>query len=162
MAICLLVINSSHLGQNGRHFADDISRRIFWNDKFCISIVISLKFVPKSPIDNHLALSSSPTYICGTRGDGLTFTWMSYECICAGGVHVCVCVSMSISMPAYSYILRIAWLVPDQVICMMTSSNGNIFRVTGHLYGEFTGPRWIPSTKASDAELWCFLWFTPE
>ena len=39
---------------------------------------------------------------------------------------------------------------------MMTSSNGNIFRVTGHLCGEFTGHRWIPHTKASDAELWCF------
>ena len=36
---------------------------------------------------------------------------------------------------------------------IMTSSNGNIFRVTGHLCGEFTGPRWIPRTKASDAEL---------
>ena len=45
---------------------------------------------------------------------------------------------------------------------MMTSSNGNIFRVTGHLYGEFTGPRWIPRTKASDAELWCFLWSESE
>ena len=41
---------------------------------------------------------------------------------------------------------------------MMTSSNGNIFRVTGHLCGEFTGLRWIPRTKASDAELWYFLW----
>ena len=30
---------------------------------------------------------------------------------------------------------------------MMTSSNGNIFRVTGHLCGEFTGPRWIPCKK---------------
>ena len=45
---------------------------------------------------------------------------------------------------------------------MMTSSNGNIFRVTGHLCGEFTGPRWIPHTKASDAELWCFLWSASE
>ena len=45
---------------------------------------------------------------------------------------------------------------------MMTSSNGNIFRVTGPLCGEFTGLRWIPRTKASDAELWCFLWSTPE
>ena len=45
---------------------------------------------------------------------------------------------------------------------MMTSSNGNIFRVTGHLCGEFTGPRWIPHTKASDAELWCFLWSAPQ
>ena len=33
---------------------------------------------------------------------------------------------------------------------MMTSSNGNIFRVTGPLCGEFTGDRWIPLTKASD------------
>ena len=39
---------------------------------------------------------------------------------------------------------------------MMTSSNGNIFRVTGHLCGEFTGLRWIPRTKASDAELLMF------
>ena len=42
---------------------------------------------------------------------------------------------------------------------MVTSSNGNIFRVTGHLCGEFTGPRWIPHTKASDAELWCFFFY---
>ena len=40
---------------------------------------------------------------------------------------------------------------------MMTSSNGNIFRVTGHLCGEFTGDRWIPRTKASDAGLWWFV-----
>ena len=45
---------------------------------------------------------------------------------------------------------------------MMTSSNGNIFRVTGHLCGEFIGPRWIPRTKASDAELWYFLWSASE
>ena len=45
--------------------------------------------------------------------------------------------------------------------CMMTSSNGNIFRVTGPLCGEFTGYRGIPGTKASDAELWCFLWSAP-
>ena len=31
---------------------------------------------------------------------------------------------------------------------MITSSNGNISRVTCHLYGEFTGLRWIPRTKS--------------
>ena len=40
---------------------------------------------------------------------------------------------------------------------MMASSNGNIFRVTCHLCGEFSGHRWIPHTKASDAALWYFL-----
>ena len=44
---------------------------------------------------------------------------------------------------------------------MMTSSSGNIFRDIGPLCGEFTGYRWIPLTKASDAELWCFLWSAP-
>ena len=42
---------------------------------------------------------------------------------------------------------------------MMMSSNGNIFRVTGPLCGEFTCHRWIPLTKASDAELWCCFLF---
>ena len=41
---------------------------------------------------------------------------------------------------------------------MMTSPNGNIFRVTGPLCGEFTGHRWIPRTNPSDADLWCFIW----
>ena len=44
---------------------------------------------------------------------------------------------------------------------MMTSLNGNIFRVTGPLSGEFTGHQCIPHTKASDAELWCYLWSAP-
>ena len=45
---------------------------------------------------------------------------------------------------------------------IMTSSNGNICRVTGHLCGKFTGPGEVPHTKANDAELWCFLWYAPE
>ena len=39
---------------------------------------------------------------------------------------------------------------------MMTSSNGNIFRVIGFLWGEFTGHRWIFLTKASGAVFWSF------
>ena len=37
----------------------------------------------------------------------------------------------------------------------MTSSNGNIIRVTGPLCVEFFGDRWIHLTKANDAEFWC-------
>ena len=72
--------------QNGRHFADDIYKRIFLNENVRISIKISLKFVPKGPIDNIPALDqimawrrpgdkplsepmmvSLPTHICVTR-----------------------------------------------------------------------------------------------
>ena len=49
---------------------------------------------------------------------------------------------------AYAY-GRWNWFSPSlrlrMFVHMMTSSNGNIFRVTDHLCGEFTGHRWIPS-----------------
>ena len=38
------------------NLAEDISKCIFMNKKFCISIWISLKFVPRGPIDNRPAL----------------------------------------------------------------------------------------------------------
>ena len=47
-------------------------------------------------------------------------------------------------------------------VLMMTSSNGNIFRVTGPLCGEFIGHWWIPLTKPNYAELWYFLWSESE
>ena len=49
-------VNSFRPGQNGCHSADDIFRCIFVNEKFCILIKISLKFVPKGPIGNKPAL----------------------------------------------------------------------------------------------------------
>ena len=50
------IINDSHNtlrpGQNGRHFPDDTFKCIFLNENIYISINISLKFVPKVPINN--------------------------------------------------------------------------------------------------------------
>ena len=37
------LINSSPPGQNGHRFADNVFRCIFFNEKFCILIKISLK-----------------------------------------------------------------------------------------------------------------------
>ena len=46
------------------------------------------------------------------------------------------------------------WLKYPAFFCkMMTSSNGNISRITGPLCWGFNRHRWIPLTKASDAEL---------
>ena len=50
------VINTLRPRQNGRHFADDIFKRIFLNENVWILIKISLKFVPKGPINNIPAL----------------------------------------------------------------------------------------------------------
>ena len=60
-----LVATFNHVGwpfntlrpiQNGRHFPDDIFKFIILNENVWISIEVSLKFVPKGPINNIPAL----------------------------------------------------------------------------------------------------------
>ena len=50
------MINTLRPRQHVRHFADDSFKRIFLNENVIISIIISLKFVPKGPINNIPAL----------------------------------------------------------------------------------------------------------
>ena len=50
------MINTLRPRQNGRCFADDTFKRIFFSENVRISIKISLKFVPKGPINNIPAL----------------------------------------------------------------------------------------------------------
>ena len=84
--IYTLKFNSLRPRQNKRHFTDDIFKCIFLNENVWIAIIISLKFVPKGPINNIQALVqimdwrrpgdkplsepmmvSLPTHICITR-----------------------------------------------------------------------------------------------
>ena len=55
----LLYLTHLPPGQNGRHWADDISNAFCWQEKLCILIRISMKFVLRGPIyissDNGLA-----------------------------------------------------------------------------------------------------------
>ena len=51
-----LYIKTFRPRQNGRHFAPDMFRRIFVNEKYFVLIQISQKFVPNIPISNHLSL----------------------------------------------------------------------------------------------------------
>ena len=100
-AITLTDVNSSPPGQNGHHFADEIFRCIFVNEKFFILIRISPKFAPKGPIDNNPGLVqimawhwigenplSEPmlnwftdVYIYGTRGGWVNLPSTRSSCI---------------------------------------------------------------------------------
>ena len=62
---------------NSRHLADDIFRCIFANEKFCILIKISLKFVP-----NGLAPNRRQTIIW-TNADPVSVHWRI--CVAVGG-----------------------------------------------------------------------------
>ena len=55
-AFMSVFINTLRPRQNGRHFADDTFKHIFLKENIRISINISLKFVPKSLINNIPAL----------------------------------------------------------------------------------------------------------
>ena len=46
------IINRLRLRQRGHHFTDDIFKCIFLNEDILIVIEISVKFVPKGPINN--------------------------------------------------------------------------------------------------------------
>ena len=52
----LILVNTLRPRQNCRHFADDIFKCIFLNENVWISFNISLKCVPKGPINNIPAL----------------------------------------------------------------------------------------------------------
>ena len=87
-------------------------------------------------------------------------SWRNWKFLCIYIFSACDCYQYiygkTSQFVSYSTLLRChKWRY-----IIMTSSNRNIFRITGHLWGEFNGPRWIPRTKASDAELLCFLWST--
>ena len=78
-------------------------------------------------------------------------------------LYICIIIFPHIDNPQYTD-YDLPKKIPNKIISggKMMSWNGNIFRVTGPLCGEFTIHWWIPCTKASDVELWSFLWSAPE
>ena len=91
------LINTLRPRQNGCYFPDNISEGIFLKENVWIPIKISLKFVPKSPINNIPALVQImawrrpgdkplsepmlvrlPTHICVTRPQWVKAEWHKY------------------------------------------------------------------------------------
>ena len=64
---CHCCINTLRPRKNERHFADDIFKCIFVNENVWIPIKISMKFVPKGPINNIPALVQIMAWRC--QGD---------------------------------------------------------------------------------------------
>ena len=69
-----LTDNSVRPRQNGHHFTDDILKCILLNEKVWISINISLKFVPKGPINNIPALVQIMASVAPVRRQAIVWT----------------------------------------------------------------------------------------
>ena len=72
--------------------------------------------------------------------DDLTY----WSCFVSGDMHL-------FALPYCTKITAHPFTLILDLSIMMTSSNGNFFRVTGPFCGEFTGHLWISHTKDSDA-----------
>ena len=78
---CLLLsycFNTLRPRQNGRHFPHNIFKWVFLNKKLWISIRISLKFVPKDPINNIPALVQIGLDAVQTTSHYLNQWWLVY------------------------------------------------------------------------------------
>ena len=63
---CVAKFSTLRMRQNGRHFADNIFRNIFSNQDcyILIQFQITLKFVPKGPINEKPLLKHIYMYVC--------------------------------------------------------------------------------------------------
>ena len=80
---CRVTVNSLRLRQNGRHFPDNIFKCIFLNENVCISLKISLKFVPEVRISNIPALVQIMAWGRPATSHYLNQWWLIYWCIYA-------------------------------------------------------------------------------
>ena len=128
----LIFFNSSRPGQNGRHFTD-IFKCIFINKKCCISIWVSLKFVPKGLIDN-VSIGS---------GNGLAPNrWQAITWSNADPFHWCIYVTLGVDeliqwgLNKMTNILemdfmewKLQYFDPNfNEICTLIDKNQNLFR----------------------------------
>ena len=84
-----------------------------------------------------------------------------------------ICLPTSFNLQAHEISFATTYFTFVKSCCVHRSHQWNVvlfiwwhhqmknFPFLGPLCGDFTGHRWIPLTKASDAERWCFLWFEP-
>ena len=113
-------VNTLRPRQNGRHFADNIFKRIFWNENIWIPIEIkSLKFVPKEAINNIPAL----VHIMAWRR--------------SGGKPLSE--PMTVSLPTHIFVTRPQWVNG----AFISSGSCNVYQWTGSALVQTMPCPWI-------------------
>ena len=149
------IFNTLRLKQNGRHFQDDIFKRIFLHENVWISINISLKFVPRGTINNIPTLVQVmawrrpgdkpfsepmmvrlPTHRCVTRPQwvnqaisvlGIQKPVKNNRCRKYGDFCIVwiACMEQSIHRNGNVILIKFASLAAPEVVIMTTSSAAN-------------------------------------
>ena len=142
----VLAIKTTHVYFPGRLHTDRISSIVL-----LVALVIKKTNFSRLYTCCNYKISRKPWYIrCG--GVCFACTWVVFNRYQLGDKQ---CAYTSRAFMQNIHMVKPRWLsqVRPPFGAMMTSSSGKIFRETGPLWGEFTGHRRIPFTKASGAEL---------
>ena len=127
-----------------RHGHDDVCIRVLFWCLFPSLLRNSGNIQQNNPLMSAKTVRYSSTYIFLYVNDEAKCVW-DFSWIVAEIV-VISCYTDGLAQLDANTSANIATIAVGSRYDMMTSSNGNIFRVTGY--------RWIPLTKASDAELY--------
>ena len=158
-------LNTLRPRQNGRRFADDTFKRIFLNENTIISIMVSHEFVPKGAMNNNPALVqimawhrsgdkplpepmvvSLLTHICVTRPQ-----WVNPSQTVQLSV---LFASIQGSLQWHDMNFIKSHIIRLSTVCLTASADPHQRNIkvclTGALWGEFIGDRWIPRTKGQE------------
>ena len=150
------MFNTLRRRRNEQHFADDIFKRIFFNENVWISLKISLKFVPRGPINNIPALVqimawrrsgdkplsesimvSLPTHICVTRPQ-----WVNSDIT---GTFLCQC-SVWRWIPTFSPI-KVSGLesrtIPQSTSKHMCGTKPRLIWIQMRGINQYISKRWV-------------------
>ena len=103
---CPIPFNTLRLRQKGRHFPDDIFKWIFLNENVWISINISLKFLPRGPINNIPTL----VQVLAWRQPG--DKPLSGPTMARLQMHICVTRPQWVNCPSNKWCIRNDWHNP--------------------------------------------------
>ena len=100
--------------------------------------VIIIKWLLIKPLKNHF-------FLCNI----IRNQSMNAHCFTPVHFKISQSVRYTLHVVKYDHVLDISWkwIQWAHLLVMMTSSNGNIFRVTGPLCGEFTGSGKFPTQR---------------
>ena len=178
--------------QNGWRFTDELFKRISFKKNTRIWTKISLKFVPMGPNvmrHNDVIIKWKHIRVTGP----LWGHWripLTKAMSRSFDVFFDLCLNKQLSKQSAGDLRRHPAHYDVTVMASIASGNGSVpsrrhnakpvddnpdrwyhddvikwkhFRVTGPLWGEFTGHRWIPhKAKWRELFLWCVLWSAPE
>ena len=155
------MFNTLRLRQNCRYFADDIFKCIFLNSDVWVSLKISLKFVPKFPINNNPALVQIKAW--RRPGDKPLSEPMMVSLM----AHICVTRPQWVKKYNNEYVLLSTWRSRNAIgykICWHANYHYNTLGITSCIHVVKAGghSKYVQTFNAERSYIYndMFIWYS--